>query len=104
MSSIQSKSLEMGYTESEFRKTLIGQFTQNTSYTYTEFSKNHWLIYIEEKNEKVINTQISQALPRKIEMLVLPVLDVYFEFNQISAVEQKDFMNTFFRYFHKGGG
>lgn len=94
----------MGYTESEFRKTLTGQFTQNTSYTCMKLSKNHWLIYIEEKNKKVINIQISQALPRKIAMLELPVLDVCFEFNQISTVEQENFMNTFFQYFHKGGG
>ena len=104
MMSAQAIKLEMGYTEAEFRKTLKGQFIQNTAYTCKEITKKHWILILDEKEEITVNIQVSQALPRKIAMLTLPVLDTYFEFNSVSIVVQDKFMNTFFRYFHKGGG
>lgn len=100
--STQSKTLEMGYTEPEFRKTLLGQFIQNTAFSAEELSQQEWLISIE--NKASVRIKISQAEPRKIAMLTLPVLKTVFKFNNVSATQESDFMKVFFRYFHKGGG
>ncbi len=48
--------------------------------------------------------RIAVAPPRKIAMLTLQVLNTDFDFKQITETQQKEFMKTFFKYFHKGGG
>ncbi|MEE9326298.1 MAG: hypothetical protein V3U71_03305 [Cocleimonas sp.] len=94
---------EMGYTPSEFKKTLQGQFTTRTEYSYKEFSPDHWLILLD-KESMSVDIKINESTPRKIAMLTLPVLNVYFEFDNTSESQQVDFLKTFFKYFHKGGG
>ena len=98
----QLKQLEMGYTPPECRRTLQGQFIQNTIYSCKEISNTQWEISI--SNKAFVAIKISEAPARKIAMLTLPVLNTRFEFNFMSTEEQKNFMNIFFRYFHKGGG
>ena len=92
----------MGYTVPEFRKTLQGQFIQNTSFFLKEISAQEWIVSIANKNS--VKIKISQAEPRKIATLTLPVLNTCFEFENLSQTQESDFMKIFFRYFHKGGG
>jgi hypothetical protein len=94
---------EMGYTPAEFKKTLQGQFTTRTPYSYKELSPSHWLISIEVESITV-DIKIQESIPRKIAMLTLPVLNVCFEFNNITESQKEIFLKTFFKYFHKGGG
>ena len=101
MSQQSIKRLEMGYTPAEFRKTLNGQFIKNTPYTLKEISEQEWIISIDTASVNII---ISEAAPRKIAMLCLPVLNTRFELSNMSASEESHFMKIFFRYFHKGGG
>lgn len=112
----QSKYFEMGYTASEFKKTLQGQFIQNTSFSCEEINSKHWLITIPsavsaeqgavsaEQEAATVSIKIAQAPLRKIAMLSLPVLNTSFEFKNTSTTQASDFMKVFFRYFHKGGG
>ena len=97
------KEFEMGYTPMEFKKTLQGQFTTHTPYSYSEVSENHWNIIVDDEMMIVV-IQVLEAPPRVISMLVLPVLNVTFTFMQASKEQQDDFLKTFFKYFHKGGG
>lgn len=97
------KAFEMGYTPIEFKKTLQGQFTTHTQYSYKELTPAHWLISMEEEN-MTVDIQIKEAPPRKIAMLTLPVLNTNFQFNDASESQQEVFLKTFFKYFHKGGG
>ena len=93
----------MGYTPAEFEKTLLGQFTTNTQFVVKKLGSNNWSISHEEGSfEAQIKTCV--AAPRKIAMLTLPVLDTEFAFITTTESEQKDFLKTFFKYFHKGGG
>ncbi len=105
---IQNKRLEMGYTEAEFRKTLLGQFIQNTEFSAMPLNQNEWRISITKPEEQIknatVNIKIEQAESRKIAMLELPVLNVDFEFSHLSIPQISNFMTIFFRYFHKGGG
>ena len=113
--SVSAKRLEMSYTPLEFRKTLFGQFTQNTPFSLKEINEHEWVIYLQadarqatratRNNEQAqVNIKINQSAPRKIAMLSLPVLEVVFEFNALSIHQEAEFMKRFFRYFHKGGG
>ncbi len=97
------KLFEMGYTPAEFKKTLQGQFIQNTPYSCTEITPNEWVINTDEEDASV-SIRIKAALPRKIAMLSLPVLETRFQFDKMSESQRNDFLTTFFRYFHKGGG
>lgn len=98
--------LEMGYTPSEFRKTLQGQFIDNTDYSCKEINSREWLLTIDGEHQgvAVVNIKISEAAPRIIAMLTLPVLKTHFQFNHVTEVQRENFINTFLRYFHKGGG
>jgi hypothetical protein len=51
-----------------------------------------------------IEIRITVAEPRKIAMLTLPVLATEFSFITATESQQNDFLKTFFKYFHKGGG
>lgn len=93
----------MGYTPKEFKKTLQGLFITQTPYSCQELGSNHWQMSVEGEST-LVDIKIDEAPPRKIALLALPVLDVMFEFDQSSDNEQKDFMKTFFKFFHKGGG
>jgi len=94
---------EMGYTPLEFRKALLGQFNSNTSFTINEIATDAWSI---EDSDASISIEVSIEIgkPRKIALLTLPVLNTEFHFKQISEIQKKEFMKTFFKYFHKGGG
>ncbi len=93
----------MGYTPPEFKKALLGQFNSNTPYVITEIGSDSWSI--ENSSESIaIEVSIAVGKPRKIAMLTLPVLNTDFAFKKITEAQQKEFMKTFFKYFHKGGG
>ena len=101
----------MGYTPSEFKKALLGQFNSNTSFTITDLCSasnsipNSGSWSIEDQAESIlIEVSIEVGPPRKIAMLTLPVLNTVFTFKQITESQQKQFVKTFFKYFHKGGG
>ena len=94
---------EMGYTPKEFKKTLQGLFITQTSYSCEEFSHQHWQITVESEST-LVDIKIEEAPPRIIALLTLPVLNVLFEFKESSEEQQTDFIKTFFKYFHKGGG
>ena len=93
----------MGYTPKEFKKTLQGLFILQTLYSCEEFSSNHWKITVENESTTV-DIRIIEAPPRIIALLTLPVLNVSFNFKNTTQEQQENFMKTFFRYFHKGGG
>jgi hypothetical protein len=93
----------MGYTPKEFKKTLQGLFITQTSYCCEEYTPHHWQITVEDESTTV-DIKIEEAPPRIIALLTLPVLIVSFEFQKSDEEQQKFFMKTFFRYFHKGGG
>ena len=100
---ILQRSYEMGYTPQEFKKALLGQFDSNTNFTIKEIGKDAWSI--EDTDESIsIEVRIAVGKPRKIALLTLPVLDTEFNFKQISKPQEKEFMKTFLKYFHKGGG
>lgn len=93
----------MGYTPLEFRKALLGQFDSNTNFTIKEIGVDTWSI--EDAAESIsIEVSIAVGPPRKIALLTLPVLNTEFNFKQITEAQEKDFMKTFLKYFHKGGG
>ena len=93
----------MGYTPLEFRKALLGQFDSNTNFTIKEIGVDSWSI--EDAQESIsIEVRIAVGPPRKIALLTLPVLNTEFTFKQISESQEKEFMKTFLKYFHKGGG
>jgi len=93
----------MGYTPIEFRKALFGQFDSNTNFTINEIGNDAWSI--EDLAESIyIEVSIAVGKPRKIALLTLPVLNTEFNFKQISETQEKEFMKTFLKYFHKGGG
>jgi len=100
---MNTRSYEMGYTPLEFKKALLGQFNLNTPYSITDLGSEKWSI---ENSAESISIEVSIAVgpPRKIAMLTLPVLNTEFIFKQITGSQQKEFMKTFFKYFHKGGG
>lgn len=93
----------MGYTPKEFMKTLQGLFITQTPYSCKEYDSSHWQISIEGE-ATLVDISIDEAPPRKIALLSLPVLNVSFEFEHANDDQQKDFMKTFFKFFHKGGG
>lgn len=94
---------EMGYTPKEFKKTLQGLFISQTSYSCEEYSPTHWQITVKDEST-IVDIKTAEAPPRIIALLTLPVLNVSFEFTQSNQEQQADFIKTFFRYFHKGGG
>jgi len=97
------RSYEMGYTPLEFRKALFGQFDSNTNFTIKEIGIDAWSI--EDSDDSFfIEVKIAVGEPRKIALLTLPVLNTEFNFDKINEHQQKDFMKTFLKYFHKGGG
>jgi len=97
------RSYEMGYTPVEFKKALFGQFNSNTNFTIKELGTDSWSI--EDTDEAIfIEVSIAVGEPRKIALLTLPVLNTEFNFEQINDSQQKEFMKTFLKYFHKGGG
>ena len=55
-------------------------------------------------NQFPIEVSIVVGEPRKIAMLTMPVLHTTFDFKQISETQENEFIKTFFKYFHKGGG
>ncbi len=93
----------MGYTPKEFKKTLQGLFISQTPYSCKELSILHWEITVEDQ-PTIVDIEIEEAPPRIIALLTLPVLNVSFEIKESSQKQQTDFMKTFFRFFHKGGG
>ena len=97
------KIFQMGYTPAEFKKTLLGQFSLKTPYVSKEESSYHWLISSDE-GDFLAKVMLKEMPLRKIAMLSLPVLQVHFQFNKASDHQQKQFLSTFFKYFHKGGG
>jgi hypothetical protein len=99
------KNLEMGYTPAEFIKTLQGQFINNNPYTCNQLDENIWqIVFGEDAGEASVNVQVTPTRPRKIATLILPVLNVRFEFFHANTQQIDDFLGTFLRYFHKGGG
>ena len=100
---MDTRSYEMGYTPLEFKKALLGQFNSNTPFEITELEPDSWSI--QNLSESIlIEVKIAVGPPRKIAMLTLPVLNTEFTFKQITESQKKEFMKTFFKYFHKGGG
>lgn len=93
----------MGYTPTEFKKTVEGQFSKKTQYSIKELSTNHWEIS-PESGYYSIQINIEEATPRKIAMLTLPVLNTHFQFYDCSELQRDEFLKVFFKYFHKGGG
>lgn len=93
----------MGYTPKEFKKTLQGLFISQTSYSCEEYTLQYWRITVKDETTTV-DIKIEEAPPRIIALLTLPVLNASFEFKESSQEQQADFMKTFFRFFHKGGG
>lgn len=100
---MRSRNYEMGYTVPEFKKALLGQFNSNTSYDISEIGVDSWSI-IDSTEDISIEVSIEVGEPRKIALLTMPVLNTEFNFIQISETQEKEFMKTFFKYFHKGGG
>lgn len=97
------RTYEMGYTPVEFRKALFGQFDTNTNFSIKEMGVDTWSI--EDRAESIsMEVNIVVGKPRKIALLTLPVLNTVFNFKQITEAQEKEFMKTFFKYFHKGGG
>ncbi|MCF6191074.1 MAG: hypothetical protein L3J51_11385 [Cocleimonas sp.] len=94
---------EMGYTPKEFKKTLQGLFITQTSYACEELSHRYWQITVEGE-PTLVDIKIEEAPPRIIALLTLPVLNVWFDFKESNEEQQADFIKTFFKYFHKGGG
>ena len=94
---------EMGYTPAEFEKALLGQFNSNTSYQVKQLAHNHWSLS-HAKETLTVEVKIAPAEPRKIAMLMLPVLETEFSFIDASESQQQELLKTFFKYFHKGGG
>lgn len=108
---MNKRSYEMGYTPLEFKKALLGQFNSNTAYTITKLEPSlgsaveteSWSI--EDKSESIlVEVSIAVGAPRIIALLTLPVLNTDFVFKKITETQHKEFMKTFFKYFHKGGG
>ncbi len=98
------KNLEMGYTITEFAKTLHGQFlSEQHTYSCRDVNSTHWEI-VDTGEALKVSIKISQAPPRIVAMLSLPVLDVLLEFEGASKEQQEQFLKRFFTYFHKGGG
>ncbi|MEE9445522.1 MAG: hypothetical protein V3V19_07645 [Cocleimonas sp.] len=101
------KSYEMGYTIDEFDKTLHGQFiTKQSAYTCSAINAKQWEVNFNDKtlqSAKII-IEIAPLPPRIIAMLRLPVLNVSFDFMGLDNEQQSQFLNRFFKYFHKGGG
>lgn len=97
---------EMGYTPGEFAKTLLGQFSSNTPYEISAVEESSWSIVDNSSaiNPVKIEVKIAIGAPRKIALLTLPVLNTEFTFLQSSEEQEKEFIKTFFKYFHKGGG
>jgi hypothetical protein len=96
--------IEMGYTLSEFSKVLHGNFSaQQSEYNCRDLSQSSWLISHEISN---LQTEISviQKPPRILGLLNLPVLGVTFKLISGETVDEQQFFEKFFRYFHKGGG
>jgi len=100
---LNKRLLEMGYTPKEFRKVLLGQFYSNTIFEINEIATDSWSI---ENTVALISIEISieVAPPRKIAMLTMPVLNTEITFKKITETQLEEFMKTFFKYFHKGGG
>ena len=98
-----TRSYEMGYTVPEFKKALLGQFNSNTSYVISEIATDSWSI-VDARENISIEVSIAVGPPRKIAMLTMPVLNTDFDFKQITETQHTEFMKTFFKYFHKGGG
>lgn len=94
----------MGFTPTEFKKTLFGQFHSNTPLEIEEIDGNSWSI--KDPSASIsLEVRIENAPPRKLSTIVsLPVLNTEFTFIEITDIQQKEFMRTFFKYFHKGGG
>jgi hypothetical protein len=100
----RNKHYEMGYTIPEFAKTLHGQFlTEQSEFSCEEVRIKQWDVTFNQTTQKV-TIKISEALPRVIAMLSLPVLDVGFQFIGCTDQQQAQFLKRFFKYFHKGGG
>ena len=98
------KNYEMGYTVAEFYKTLHGQFlTKQSLYSCKDLGTAHWDLSLDTDTKKV-TINVTQASPRRIAMLSLPILKVSFKFYEFSHLEQEQFLQRFFKYFHKGGG
>jgi len=98
-----SLTYEMGYTSKEFKKTLTGLFISQTPYSCKESTEHSWQITVEGETITV-DIEIEERSPRIIALLTLPVLKVSFEFQKSNKNQQQTFMQTFFKYFHKGGG
>jgi len=96
-------SYEMGYTIPEFKKTLYGQFIgEENSYKSTEITSSQWQVSVADELDVIID--VSEAPPRVIAMLSLPILHVVFRFTSSNKKLQDEFLKRFFKYFHKGGG
>lgn len=93
----------MGYTPKEFKKTLLGQFSTNTSYKVEPLTDSSWSVTDDSENF-LANIEIAVGHPRNIALLTLPVLNTDFTFEQSNEVQQQAFTRLFFKYFHKGGG
>ena len=94
---------EMGYTPKEFEKTLCGLFISQTPYSCEKLAQSNWQITVDNE-PTTVDIIIKEAPPRVIALLTLPVLNVSFQFFKSTEEQQKVFMKTFLRYFHKGGG
>ncbi len=95
---------EMGYHDDEFATVLRGPFTgEKSDYQFTEIDHNHWQL---EQPGKTFGLEISIAVqaPRKLGLLILPVLQVKFTFSNTEKSLREKFFHRFHQYFHKGGG
>lgn len=96
---------QMGYTLTEFSRTVLGDFTRKSAqFECTQISANKWQVVSADGTFSVSITA-QQKSPRTIALLQLPVLQVKFivQFNDDRQVERQ-FFERFFKYFHKGGG
>ena len=95
---------DMGYTQLEFAKVLNSGFTSEASpYRCQPLSADSWLITDQQSPLKV-NIQLKPLPPRVLGAIALPVLNVKFNIMEDAENQSAQFLEKFFKYFHKGGG
>ena len=98
LSPVDKKSYEMGYTPKEFKKTLLGQFSTNTSYKVEPLTDSSWSVTDDSENF-LANIEIAVGHPRNIALLTLPVLILILLSNSQMKSSNKRlqdcFLNTF---------
>ncbi len=97
-------SYQMGYTLPEFSRALHAGFTAATSaWECQDISSSEWLLCQRHGPFRMRIAVLAQP-PRKLGLLTLPVLLVTFSPVTDDGASEKIFFESFFKYFHKGGG